>query len=120
MFIVFSLAIFLMFIWGARLTKWNTDYAGKDQANAIKGFWIMFLTVGHIIILVLLPNGLYDLTGSVGNRLELAFHQRLNQLIVVMFLFFSGYGVSEGIKKSIDTGGGTFALSHEGGFLRLM
>lgn len=120
MFILFSIIFVLIFLWEAKFTTWNDDYVGKEQANAIKGFWILFLTVGHIIILVLLPNGLYDFAGNVGNSLELSFHQRLNQLVVVMFLFFSGYGVSEGIKKSIASGGGIFALSHGEEFLKLI
>lgn len=105
MFILFSVIIFILFIYGAKYTpNWNDGYVGKDQANAIKGFFILFLTVGHIIVLVLLKNDMYPFD-NFGNRIELAAHQRLNQLVVTMFLFFSGYGVSESIKKN---GGGMF------------
>lgn len=109
MFVFFSLFFLVIFLYGAKWCKgWNDGYLGKDQANAIKGFFILFLTVGHIILLVLYANDLYPV--NFGNRIELSLHHRMNQLVVVMFLFFSGYGVSENIKKDADsqtiTGGG--------------
>lgn len=106
MFVIFCIFFLVIFLYGAKWCKgWNDNYLGKDQANAIKGFFILFLTIGHIILLVLYPNDLYPV--NLGNRIELSLHHRMNQLVVVMFLFFSGYGVSESIKKFADsqTGG---------------
>jgi len=98
MFFLFTLVLLLLFLYGVKYKSgWNEDYLGKEQANAIKGLFIIFLTVGHIILLVLLPNGLYPEEG-LGNKIELSLHLHANQLVVVMFLFFSGFGVSEGIK----------------------
>lgn len=100
MFILFSITIFLLFIYGAHFEKnGNNQYLGKEQANAIKGFFILFLTVGHIIS-VLFRNGLYP--SGLGNGIEREIHLLVGQLVVVMFLFFSGYGVSESILKDND------------------
>lgn len=121
MFLFFTIAIFILFVWGGKYCpRMNDDYLGKDQANAIKGFFILFLTVGHIIVLVLLANDLYPQSGY-GNRIELALHQRINQLVVVMFLFFSGYGISENVKKSaVIQRAGSSEKADWGGYIRVI
>lgn len=100
MFLLFSIAIFTLFIWGGHFKKeGNADYLGKDQANAIKGFFILFLTIGHIMY-ALAKYDLYPL--ALGDKLERMIHWSVGQLDVVMFLFFSGYGVAESIRKDSD------------------
>lgn len=73
----------------------NNEYVGKQQANAIKGFFILYLTIGHIAG-ILLACGLYP--DGFWNHLDDLLHSAMNSLVVVMFLFFSGFGISENLK----------------------
>lgn len=77
---------------------WNQDYISKDTANVIKGICIWLVFICHIAqymmeipYLNLWDNLCFDVNGY------------LKQLLVVPFLFYSGYGVTLSIvKKGAD------------------
>ena len=116
MILLLGIFIAVMFLYGIKFTTgWNEGYLGREQSNAVKGFFILFLTLGHLIMLHLVRDGLYP--DDAFNQLQLSFHNRAQQLVVVMFLFYSGYGVSESIKRNTAgnlVGGGILRASHAG------
>ena len=97
MFIVFTITFLLLFVAGMRyMPCGHAGYVGKEQANAIKGFFILYLTIGHITG-ELMGHGLYP--DGFWNHVDEFSHSAMNSLVVVMFLFFSGFGVAEGLKR---------------------
>lgn len=83
----------------------NEDYLSFETTNAIKGVFISLVFIKHVIPYILKSGYEYD------NGLLTNFFVYLNnyvgQWIVVMFLFYSGYGVMESIKKK----GGAYVKS---------
>ena len=68
-----------------------SGYVSKETSNVIKGFAIILVFVRHVIPYII------D-SGYVPSRIDsgiILIDSILNQLIVVPFLFFSGYGVAE-------------------------
>ena len=76
----------------------NQGYLSKDSTNAIKGIFILLVFIRHANQYVRQAGYEYS---SICDRLFLLTDGLLGQLIVVMFLFFSGYG----IMCSINRGG---------------
>lgn len=75
-------------------------YIGKDQCNAIKGISILLVFCGHIMQYITPSGYVYD---SIGDKILIPILNFMGQLVVVMFLFYSGYGVQESIRrKGID------------------
>lgn len=74
--------------------SWNADYISKDTTNVVKGIciWIVFIRhisgyMGNIPSLTMWDNLLFEVDVYV------------KQLLVVPFLFYSGYGVTLAIKR---------------------
>ena len=77
----------------ARPKKYNENYLDKKNTDAIKGIFLVFVFISHFISYKIpLQNNWID---SVGVK----FITKLEQLMVTMFLFYSGYGVMESIKR---------------------
>lgn len=95
------IAALLVCLCGIRIkyTGFYDDFLGKRQCNAVKGFFIMLVFISHVSGYISGCGYGYDGFG------DLAFkhvQSLLGQFIVVMFLFYSGYGVMESIKKNGD------------------
>lgn len=60
----------------------TVDYIGKSQCNVIKGIFILIVFFSHF----------QQYVAEAGGRV---FNLYLGQLMVAMFLFYSGYGVAE-------------------------
>ena len=73
---------------------------GKGQCDSIKGIFIVFVFIRHILQYVTESGFNYSPTlDSLGATIN----HGLGQFIVVMFLFYSGFGISESIKKKKGT-----------------
>lgn len=85
-------------LWGTsiRLKGFFTDYIDVQQCHAIKGVFILVVFVRHIYPYII--NSGCDMSGRL-NGLGLMLDSMIGQLLVVMFLFYSGYGVMESIKR---------------------
>ena len=68
-----------------------TDYMSVDKTMAIKGIFIIIVFFSHF-------NSYVDYT-SVGDILYFQEFSKIGQRMVTMFMFYSGYGVMESIKK---------------------
>lgn len=69
----------------------NNDYLSKDNSNCIKGIFVLIVFYSHLATYF---EPLYS-----KDFLMLNFRNFLGQLMVAPFLFYSGYGVYESIKK---------------------
>lgn len=75
----------------------NTDYLSFDTTNAIKGIMIALVFIKHATPYIL--NSGYVFDDSFWSRAFLYIDLRVGQWIVAMFLFYSGYGIMESIRK---------------------
>lgn len=96
--IVLFLFIFLITIYrigfGKKLAY--TGYLSHDRTNSIKGLFILIVFLSHINGYIRKSAYAYD---ALGDQLFSFILAAIGQLMVVMFLFYSGYGVMEGIKS---------------------
>lgn len=91
------LAVLLLGIWGIRPRRDNA-HLSKEQTGAVNGFFVLLVFLRHTVDYITL--GPWDaLFGKVNAQLD--------QLIVVPFLFYSGYG----IMRSIRTKGHPYVAS---------
>ena len=74
----------------------NPNYLDKNRTNAIKGVFILLIVLSHSLGYI--KDSGYIFT-AFGDILFVKFFNLISQLVVVMFLFYSGYGVSESYKK---------------------
>lgn len=97
MFLLYLL-ITILLILGIKYyaADYNDGYLSKEQCNCIKGFFIVVVFCRHIA--PYLSDAGYDFS-LLGDNLFRQIDCRIGQLLVVMFLFYSGYGVMESIKK---------------------
>ena len=77
--IAFVVLLFLLLFAKSKPTSWNAHYIGKETTSTINGFFIWLVFLSHFM--QYLPSYAGNLVGS-----------KLGQLVVVMFLFYSGYG----------------------------
>ena len=96
--LVFYIIVFLSFFIGASYNR-NGIYScflDKQQTNTIKGLFILLVFISHSLIEIKSSGfssaNVLDVTG-------MWFRSELGQLVVVMFLFYSGYGVMESISQ---------------------
>lgn len=91
------LLIIALMLYNARFSSGLfCDYLSKNKTDAIKGIFIIIVFTSHIKEYYVQAGA--DLTAWYDNAFFLP-AKALGQLMVVMFLFYSGYGVAESIKK---------------------
>lgn len=91
---VFLLLLVFLCLIGAEVRRENEffeDYASLEKSNAIKGIFVVLVFFSH-------AKAYMHLTDA-NSKYYLGFQGYLAQLIVVPFLFFSGYGIMQSIKK---------------------
>lgn len=71
------------------------DYIDKEQCNVIKGIFILVVFVKHVVPYITKAG--YEFS-SYGDLVYKAFHIFIGQLLVAMFFFYSGYGISESVR----------------------
>ena len=97
MLIIIYILLLIFCVIGFRFyySGYNNDYLSKNQCNAVKGFFIILVFLSHINQYILKsgyrPSSFSD---------DVYFHitSTVGQLMVVVFLFFSGYGIMESYK----------------------
>ena len=72
----------------------NSDYLGIEQSTAINGLFIIIVFLSH-------ANSYVNVTGAI-SIIYIWFFALIGQMMVVMFLFYSGYGLTEQYKKRGD------------------
>lgn len=90
---LYLLCIIILCLIGIKVypKDFNKDYLSKGTTNCIKGIFILLVFFAHartsIDVHHWYDNAMFYLS------------KNLSQLIVVMFLFYSGYGIYESFKK---------------------
>lgn len=75
--------------------QFNRDYLAKDSTEYVKGIFVILVFLGHAVT--------YVQTGGAADELYLAMKGHLNQMVVVMFFFYSGFGMMKSIlRKKFD------------------
>lgn len=97
--IIFYLLIALLVVSKLKYSRhgFYDDYLSFDTTNAVKGIFITLVFIKHVTPYIINSGYVFDDT-NIG-RLFLFINARVGQWIVAMFLFYSGYGVMESIKK---------------------
>lgn len=95
MFIIFGTMIIIM-LYSMKITKNlnidnDNDYLSKNNTYVIKGIFIICIFLSHI--------NDYVSFDFFFDKLVILFLFYLSQLMVTMFLFYSGYGIYESIKN---------------------
>lgn len=90
--------LLLLCLYGIQFGKNNAykGYISKGRSNAVKGVFILLVFIGHIKNYIV--DAGYEYHGT-GDTVFQTFFNLIGQLVVVMFLFYSGYGVMESIRK---------------------
>ena len=101
MIIYYIIILFLCLI-GMSFCKegYHKDYLSKENTNAIKGIFLLLIVISHS--LPYLRECGYTFNG-IGDPYVVFIRKQLGQLVVVMFLFYSGYGICESWKKKGST-----------------
>ena len=96
--LLFYIIILLLSLYGISFVKsgFNQDYIDKEQCNAIKGIFILIVFTRHVW--PYLSKYGYDFSAP-GDGLFMSIDRWMGQLLVVTFLFYSGFGVMESIKR---------------------
>jgi hypothetical protein len=87
MTIFIGLFILLLLVGAKWSLQQNCEYLARECTNTVKGFFLLLVFVRHFLQ--------YDLSFSTGfvDRWGITVNNLSGQLIVTMFLFYSGYGV---------------------------
>lgn len=96
--LLFLLLFFVVILWHSSIIThgYRENFISKNSTDSIKGIFIMVVFINHI-------KGYYEQAGAdISMWYDSLFFlpaKAFGQLMVVMFLFYSGYGVMEGIKN---------------------
>ncbi len=90
----FLLILFMLTLVNCQVAQEGTfqkDYLSREKTNSIKGIFVVLILFSHYSQYVTL-GGAYDAP-------YISLKNHLNQMVVAMFLFYSGYGMMESISK---------------------
>lgn len=98
MLILIYFILILLSLIGVKFLKgnFNLDYLSIKQCNAVKGFFIIIVFIGHINQYIVKTD---YVANSLGDVAYFRITSAIGQLMVTMFLFFSGYGIMESFKR---------------------
>lgn len=87
-------ALILCCLWKVKISKgFNFEYLSQDVSNSIKGIFAIIILFSHIRgYITLSPNNIFDTSFNT-------IISYIGQLMVAIFLFYSGYGINESYKK---------------------
>ena len=90
-FVLVLLLVVFSSISAAKPNEFQKDYISIDTTNAIKGIFVILILFSH-------GKGYIEI-GGVYDDPYISMQNHLNQMVVAMFLFYSGFGMMEQIKK---------------------
>ena len=94
--VIWLLLILFVSLWNVRFCNdgFYSDYLGKEQSNAVKGLFIMLVFFRHVITIIKRCGFGFELEVD---RMAKLFNEQMGQLVVALFLFYSGYGVMKSL-----------------------
>ncbi len=89
------LAVIIVLLIGARpfIKKYNEHYIAREQTLSINGFFVLIVFMRHFQQYI---------SFSEFDFIYMSFNNWLSQLIVVPFLFYSGYGIMTSVERKGD------------------
>lgn len=95
MLILFGIYV-LICLWRIKLNPpegacWQTGYLSRETTDSVKGLFILLVFFAHF--------NDYVVFTSAGDQKYFYWFLKIGQWMVTMFLFYSGYGVMESIKR---------------------
>lgn len=90
---IYLIALILIILIGIKINikGFNKEYLSKETTTCIKGIFILIVFYSHLCT--------YMIYQPEKDGIMMFLRNYLGQLMVTMFLFYSGYGVYESIKK---------------------
>lgn len=89
---IIVLVLMLFILITSRITKYNPEYLSKKNTNIIKGIFLILVFFSHFISYkAAFENSWIDQMG-------IQWIKNIGQLMVTLFLFYSGYGIMESYK----------------------
>ncbi len=79
-------------LWKIRFAGFHENYCDKDPTTAIKGLFALIIFFSHC-------RGYLQLEPTLTNRLFNQFFLYLDQSMVALYFFYSGYGICESLKR---------------------
>lgn len=92
--LIFLLLIIMIGFVGLQAAKqgeYFDSYMSRESTNAVNGLFVLLIFLSHAVTYIK-PSGVLD-------EAYLTFKDNMLQLVVVSFLFYSGYGITESIKS---------------------
>ena len=85
---LYILVLLLLIVFGSKITIWNDSYIDKQHTTTLNGMFIILVFLSH-------ANGYIHLTDytDFGTRIYNFLFTAVGQMMVVMFFFYSGYGL---------------------------
>lgn len=93
--ILLALIILMLYKINIKPNHFQNDYLSKEKTQSIKGIFIMIVFISHSLSYITVKES-FDFPA-------IYLCQKLGQLMVALFLFYSGYGIYESIKKKKQT-----------------
>ena len=95
--IITIILLSLLCLWGIKIGKLEAleGYISKSRTNSIKGVFILIVFLSHVKNYIVDAGYVYH---GLGDELFCHFMSTIGQLMVVMFLFYSGYGIMESLQ----------------------
>lgn len=93
--IVLFIILLCISIYGAKFASYNEGYISRDTSNAVKGALAVTILFSHLNTYINLPSNLFNNTFCITLRF-------LGQLMVAPYLFYSGFGIMEKLKKNTN------------------
>lgn len=93
--IFFYIILLILVLYGLRYKDNNQDYISVQQTNVIKGIFIWLVFMGHVMPYITKVVPFVFFVDKVATGVV----NILGQLVVVPFMFYSGYGVMNSIKN---------------------
>lgn len=90
--VILYIILFIIIIWNVKYSDFHDNYMSLSSTNAIKGIFCIFILYRHMISYIALSTSFMD-------RCFIKIDSYLDQLIVAMFLFYSGYGIMLSYQK---------------------
>lgn len=94
---IFIIALVLLTLVGMKPVSHNPDYLSRNTTTCIKGFFAVIIVFAHAAQYI--DGGVTYWGGDSYNLLYKGTIELFGQLIVVMFLTYSGYGIMESFKN---------------------
>ena len=108
-FVFLLLSVIIKSIHCCKENEFNTDYIGKEQSKNINGIFVIMVFFSHYYQYITPSLEWQDAYYSI-------LRNHLDQAVVMTFLFFSGFGMMESLKRK----GYSYVISMLKKFIRLL